>query len=517
MNELVPVLIWGAVASCVLCLLQRIAMWLSISRGPQPGGQAGFSEQSPHTVQPANAVGDWVAAGAGLYLFLFFLLLCARPGAAALLTTALGVLLVALNRAKEDVLREPAVLADTWLLLQAVKYPHLYFPFLPMKAIAAGAIATVLLVGWLVSNETGLLFPHTLHGSLLLAGLLGAPLLVLLLLRRGKLPALASYLLARCPVSHSPSADARRNGPLASALMHPVLRGNWQRRNSGFPGPAHVRPAQSHWPEPFETLLQQVQAAPPQDQPHVVMVQAESFCDIATLLPPEKAALLPNFLPNWNAMKAKARTLPTPGDAFGAYTMRTEFTMLTGLAMHHMGPWALNPYLLAARQPTWSLARLFAGLGYETLCVHPYHKDFFQRDKVMHNFGFQHFADIETLRHLPTFGPYTSDIALAQWVQTYLQQSTKPVFCFVITMEAHGPWLPGRLTEDQIQHTLGNTAKNHFSPAMQQYLCHLKNMDTAFATYSAPLQYLGATDKAATAPPRNSFVVGYGDHPPGVR
>ncbi len=166
------------------------------------------------------------------------------------------------------------------------------------KAIAAGTIATVLLVGLLISYETSMLFPRTLYGSLLLAALLGAPLLVLLLLRRGKLPALASLLLARCPVSHSPSADARRNGPLASALMHPVLVGSWQRSKPGFPGPAHVRPAQSRWPKQFETMLQQVQAAAPQDQPHVVMVQAESFCDVATLLPPEKAALLPNFLPH---------------------------------------------------------------------------------------------------------------------------------------------------------------------------------------------------------------------------
>lgn len=256
-----------------------------------------------------------------------------------------------------------------------------------------------------------------------------------------------------------------------------------------------------------------------------MLVQAESLCDIRQFFQEPQRTALANFLPNWDALRSKGRVLPTPTNAFGAYTMRTEFSMLTGLQADALGPFFFNPYLLAARQPLWSLARHFLQLGYRTLCVHPYAKDFFRRDKVMPNLGFERLVDIEELAHLPKFGPYTSDAALAEWVLEELARSEKPVFCFVITMEAHGPWLEGRLTEAEIAKTLQGIDRSLFSKEIQMYLCHLRHMDAMVGLLenelSAPLtrgKNHGPgkhTGNAAVVPHKSGTLWVYGDHAPG--
>jgi hypothetical protein len=56
----------------------------------------------------------------------------------------------------------------------------------------------------------------------------------------------------------------------------------------------------------------------------------------------------------------------------------------------------------------------------------------------------------------------------------------RPLFCFAVTMEAHGPWLEGRLTQEEIARTLQGVDAGLFSPEMRLYLCHLRHMDGLF-------------------------------------
>jgi phosphoglycerol transferase MdoB-like AlkP superfamily enzyme len=438
----------------------------------------------------------------------FFLLLTGRPFMSIVCCLGLAALLAILNRAKEKSLREPVVLADAWLLPQVFACPGMYFPFLPVRKIALGAVFTAALLALLFFAESPLPALRSPGALLGLAAAAFIPALGIALMRRGRWRGMAGSLLFLCPVGESAAADADANGALTSALMHPVWAGATGADNMFADWRA--RPEASRWPENFEAMLREADASPPAGMPHVVLVQAESFCDVRETfkdrLSEAQREALRDFLPGWDALCRAGRTLPTPENAFGAYTMRAEFTALTGLGERALGPWAFNPYLLASRRPVWSLAWHLRDREYTVLCLHPFRGDFFRRDRVMPNLGFERFLTIEELGRLEKFGPYVSDRALGKAVLKELEQSGRPVFCFVITMEAHGPWLKGRLTEREIRETLTGVDLGLFDTEMRQYLCHLRHMDELF----------GMLCGADTGKGRRVELWAYGDHAPGI-
>ncbi len=455
-----------------------------------------------------STAGNTLAVITGLYPACLFLLLTARPFTAALLGLSLLGLLLVLNRAKEQALREPLIPADIWLLRQVFIYPHLYFPFLPMKGICTGFALVALIFAALLflENPLPLLRNPDAAAALLCAVLL--PPACLLLMRRGLLPAPADLLLRLCPPSHDAAKDAARNGLAAPLFTHPAWVGALERARPVFMRDHTLRPAAGRFPQSMEQMLTDLEAAPPDKLPHIVLIQAESFCDIRKYVAEPLKSELKDFLPNWDRLKAEGRAFDPPENAYGAYTMRTEFSMLTGLHAEDLGPWAFNPYLLAARQPLWSLARHLRGKGYASLCIHPYHKDFFDRDRAMPNLGFERFLGIAELDDLEKFGPYVSDKALGERILEEIATSEtagKPLFCFAITMEAHGPWLEGRLTDNEMAATLPDIYPKICDSELRMYLCHLRHMDSMFGIL---------TEKVHAGKKISAWA--YGDHAPGL-
>ena len=503
MSGLWSILFCLLAAAAGAVVLQHAAMSFA-KHVPDSPGLHGPRKQSQHLA------GDVVAAVIGLGLAALLLLLTGRPFAAALLSISVFLFLGLFNYAKLIVLREPLILADAWLLPQVFRYPHLYFPFLPVRAMIVSFAALCACLSLLFYLEDNRVSPAPLPFKLLLLAMTSTPALLLVLMRLGKLPGLGSRLLRHCPVSHDPMADALRCGPLAAAMLHPVLAGAMENRKDRVPDflrTHEAKPAQSSWPEPVEALLSELERLNAEHLPHILLIQAESLYDIRDHLRPEQNAALGDFLPNLDMLKTRGQLLPTPESAFGAYTMRTEFSMLTGLQLPVLGPFAHNPYLAAGRRPFWSLARHLDRKGYDTICLHPYAKDFFHRDRVMPNLGFRHFIGMGELRGLERFGPYVSDGALGQWMIDKMERSGQPLFCFTITMEAHGPWLPGRLTKEQMASCLPLETFGLFSLQTLLYLCHLSNTDRM-------LGMLLAAEKRLSRPVR---LLVYGDHAPSLK
>ena len=466
----------------------------------------GFRQSSGNRSIPVAGVA--IAGLAGLQMCALFLLLTARPVMSALLCITLQGLLYFLNTVKVAVLREPLVLADAWLLGQVFTYPEMYFPFLPLKRLLLGLLVLSFVLLLLIFGERPLPLVREHFAQLSLLALFALPIGASILMHQGKLPVFTAFLLRLCPVSHDAKADALRNGALASALMHPIRSGQMRWQKPDFLSQYAARPKESIWPESLEQALRYSAETAPERKPHVLLIQAESFCDVREFLPEPQKSMLQDFLPNWDKLHQMGRTLPTSKDAFGAYTMRMEFSVLTGLSEQCLGPLAFNPYILAAQKPLWSLARHFTRLGYSSVCLHPYHRKFFRRDKVMPNLGFESFHALHELGRLNRFGPYVADAALGYELIRHLSRSEKPVFGFCITVEAHGPWLEGRLTDEQIAATLSDLEYSVFPKPVQMYLCHLRHMDQLFGMLDS--------GKADVGSGREILLWAYGDHPPSI-
>jgi phosphoglycerol transferase MdoB-like AlkP superfamily enzyme len=257
-------------------------------------------------------------------------------------------------------------------------------------------------------------------------------------------------------------ADAKRLGLIGSILIHFI---RWQA------GPASFAP-----PAPIQLGLASPRV--------IVIVQIESFADPADWS--WNGPRLPNLaLAQRRAVISGRLTLP----CIGAFTMRPEFEMLTGIGCGELGFDCFNPYLRGEAFAAAALPLRMRAAGYRTVFIHPHDPRFFARNELMPRFGFDEFIDESEFAGAERRGPYISDVEAGRRVIAEIGSGQQPVFIFCATMENHGPWLPERLPG---------------LSAVEQYAAHLQNADLMIGEIVAALD-------ARRVPALLAF---YGDHVP---
>ncbi|WP_300289672.1 LTA synthase family protein [Nitrosomonas sp.] len=375
-----------------------------------------FMVPRPLLMRPRTA---W-ALHVGLWLTVYALLvlLLGRPWFSAAVVSAFLLMLVLVNNAKVKALHEPFVFQDYEYFTDAIRYPRLYIPFLGWwKFLGAAA-------GFILAVSVGLWGEATPEHRFFWFGQLGGVAIVLI---TGVLLLLAGSK-EKFPVTFDPELDIQKLGLLAS-----FWRYGWEERRS-----IAVTP-------PFDLNVPQKM---PDNLPHLVAVQSESFFDPRSLYSGIHSGVLAEF----DRLKADAIVhgkLKVP--AWGANTVRTEFAFLSGISEAGLGVHRFNPYrAVSGSRGLPSLASYLKGLGYRTVCIHPYPVSFYQRDRVYPRLGFDEFIDIRAFDDAMRFGPYISDVAVADKVNSILRQATVPTFVFAITMENHGPLHLERVTHSDI-------------------------------------------------------------------
>ena len=231
---------------------------------------------------------------------------------------------------------------------------------------------------------------------------------------------------------------------------------------------------------------------------HLLLIQAESFCRLG------RKMKRPSATPAIDALVQMGNGGNLSLDWRGAYTMRSEFAVLTGISPEETETYGFDPYRLAAMEPMACIARDLKAKGYRTVVWHPNDARFFDRSEVMPNLGFDAFMDLKALdawakektgRQFPRCGRYVDDGALLKAAGEFLKSCLEPTFLFVITMEAHGPWdeacCPGgsRMSE------------------VERYESHMRRLDDG-AAYIA---------EEASAGRLRAVAFLYGDHIPGLK
>jgi phosphoglycerol transferase MdoB-like AlkP superfamily enzyme len=402
-----------------------------------------------------------------------FSLVLGRPWLGLALSLVGLMTLVVVSNAKFRSLREPFTVHDFEYFTDAMRHPRLYLPFLrasPSVVIACLGVLAALWACFVLEPNL-----YRLYGAsdVLLAA-------VLPLLLSGWLLFLAR--ISNLPLSYSADDDLARLGLL------PYL---W-RYAEELRRPLELR-------SPFNEI------PPISDQiatmPHLVVVQSESFFDPRGLF----AGIKPEVLREFDAIRQESLChgrLDVP--AWGANTIRTEFSFLFGLSPEAQGVHRFQPYRTLARSGLPQLVGLLRQAGYRTVCIHPYPASFYGRDRLFPELGFDEFLDIGAFEPKDRAGPYIGDAAVTNKITALLKAAhDQPLFIFAITMENHGPLhLERPSAEDHGR--LYHQAPPPDCRDLTVYLRHLRNADVM----------IGRLRETLLASPRPGYLCWYGDHVP---
>jgi hypothetical protein len=423
--------------------------------------------------RPANA---WaVAVHLGLWTMGCAVLLpiLQRPYFASFCLVTIFAVIVLVHNAKYRSLREPFVYQDFEYFGDAIRHPRLYLPFLGRGPLAVAILACVgvIWLGLALESSLALSYPVLLSACALSAVLAWG------LMREG---------VRRLPApSGAADADLEAYG-LAGALW---LYRHYERR-----------PVQVATASPFHRMKIRP-ACTAGELPDLLVVQSESFFDARNLY----AQLAPETLAHYDRLCATSRRhgrLEVP--AWGANTVRTEFSFLTGIDLRQMGVHRFQPYRYLASGGLPTIASILRKKGYRTICVHPYHGSFYNRLNLFPMLGFDEFHDIAHFRDASLDGPYVSDVSLAQYVDSCLMADrSQPLYLHVITMENHGP-LHLEEVRDEDRRELLRSAMPPGCDDLVAYARHLRNGDRMLEILTAAMSESG----------RPSGLCLFGDHVP---
>jgi hypothetical protein len=429
----------------------------------------------------ASALGLIVDGLLPFAAFLVILTATARPLSAALIVFGLLCAYGAADRAKRAILNEPIVFTDLFQTVDVIlRHPEINLLFNGTRCIALGGLAlgglsaAALLwepPAWRWSPWPGLV---ALAAVGLCAWAMAGPLLTW-----------SHRVLNRLQAVGEPMLDAERLGPFAMQLVYClVARAERSRRR------AAAIPVSS-------AKIKHTDLSGP-----VVVVQCEAFFDPRRLHPKLPCGLLPNFEACLSSGVQWGR-LAVPGT--GANSVRTEFAVLTGLSERAVGFDRFNPYLAFARSPVRSLAWQARAAGYRTICIHPFDRRFYRRDRVMANLGFDCFISEEAFSGADRIGAYVADVELARITARMIAEHGPKVFVFAITIQNHGPWV-GSDSEERAA-AMAYLPDLPDKEALNSFLHGTNGADAMLGTLIDCLQKYGAS----------SLLAFYGDHLPGLK
>lgn len=237
--------------------------------------------------------------------------------------------------------------------------------------------------------------------------------------------------------------------------------------------------------------------------PDIVVVLSESFWD-PTLL--EGVTFSDDPLENFREI---AKTHPSGkmvSPTFGGGTVRPEFEILTGLSTSAL-PTGNIPYQQYLKKDLLTYPRLYKNMGYDTVGVHTYQKNFYDRDKAYPLMGFDAFLgeyDLNTEHHWNS-GPYITDETIAEEIIYQLEQPHETgVFVMAITMENHSLYHEKYDKRDRTIQVSGDGLSERQLQALENFAVGVSHSDQCLKTI---YDFVMSREKP-------TVVLWYGDHLP---
>lgn len=184
---------------------------------------------------------------------------------------------------------------------------------------------------------------------------------------------------------------------------------------------------------------------------------------------------------------------------FGSMTSNTEYEFLTANSIA-FAPVGSVPFQIYMDGHTPSILDTVSAEGYETIAMHPYPADNWNRTQAYQSLGFDQFLDEPYFLDSPRIRGYVSDRGCYEKIIQLTEESgDQRQFFFLVTMQNHG----GYAQEYEAQVKLSDYAD---FPETEQYLSLIRESDEALEYL---IEYYWQSDQP-------TLIVMFGDHQPSV-
>lgn len=248
-------------------------------------------------------------------------------------------------------------------------------------------------------------------------------------------------------------------------------------------------------------------------KPDVILIQLESFIDpkfIKGLTFSDDPAPVHSYLRE--NFSGGAFAVPS----FGSGTANTEFEVLTGISMDNFGPGEYPYKTIMLEKPCESIAFNLKELGYSAHAIHNHTGNFYDRDKVYPNMGFDSFQSKEYMYdYEKTPYDWCKDKVLTEEIITALNHTTEdgsitedtPRFVWTVSVQGHGkyPSEPIPNTENVIKVESDSYTEEQLC-ALSYYVNQMWEMDMFMGSLITALENRG----------KPAIVIAYGDHLPSI-
>lgn len=242
------------------------------------------------------------------------------------------------------------------------------------------------------------------------------------------------------------------------------------------------------------------------EYPNIIIVQLESFFDVNRL---KDFTFSENPLPNFTRLMESCGSGYLSVPVVGAGTVNTEFEMLTGMNIDDFGA-GEYPYKTVMRDTTCeTLAYNLKENGYLAHALHNNDGDFYERNQVYANMGFDTFTSVEYMNpyeYTPT--GWAKDSILTYEIQNVLASTELQDFIFAISVQGHGsyPSDPDLPYEKHIEVSSTTIDDEAYLAQITYYVNQLYEMDQFVGTLQSWLENFN----------EDVILVMYGDHCPSL-
>ncbi|MFT4104877.1 MAG: LTA synthase family protein [Lacrimispora sp.] len=212
------------------------------------------------------------------------------------------------------------------------------------------------------------------------------------------------------------------------------------------------------------------------------------------------------YFPFLNSLKENTVKGSLAVPVFGSLTSNSEYEFLTGNSISLLQANSIA-YQFNVKPDTYSLVSTLKSQGYETVAMHPYPRENWNRQECYRNLGMDEFLAIEDYEGSEELRNYVSDKADYQKLIERVESKENPedkLFIFNVTMQNHGGYESDYDNFQQEVWLTGNLKGKY--PKTDQYLSLVKKSDEA-------LEYLISYFKQSDEP---TMIVLFGDHQPSV-